>query len=182
MALAIALTSVMSPSAQAQQETTVTGVLRSPVLSVDSERLYASSEFGERARRDIETQGVALAAENEAIRLGLEAEERDLTEKRAEMAPEAFRDLADVFDIKVQRIRREQDAKSKRLNQMLEQARVDFLTAAAPVLEEIMREAGAAIILERRDIFLSANVIDITDVAIERVNAAIGAGEAVEGE
>ena len=51
-----------------------------------------------------------------------------------------------------------------------------FLTAAAPVLEQIMREAGAAVILEQRSVFVSANAIDITKKAIERIDAQLGDG------
>jgi Skp family chaperone for outer membrane proteins len=52
-----------------------------------------------------------------------------------------------------------------------------FLAAAGPVLEQMMREAGAAVILERRSVFVSANAIDITDEAIERLDASVGSGK-----
>ena len=39
-----------------------------------------------------------------------------------------------------------------------------------------MREAGAVVILEKRSLFLSADVIDITDAAIARIDAEIGDG------
>ena len=40
-----------------------------------------------------------------------------------------------------------------------------------------MREAGAAVVLERRSVFIASNAVDITRVAIERLNATIGAGD-----
>ena len=92
------------------------------------------------------------------------------------MDAEAFRSLADVFDEKVQSTRRAQEAKGRELSQLLEKEQIAFLNAAAPVLETLMREAGAAVILERRSVFLSANVIDITDAAIARIDAALGDG------
>ena len=39
-----------------------------------------------------------------------------------------------------------------------------------------MREAGAGVILERRSVLFSANAIDITDIAIQRLDDAIGDG------
>ncbi|MGD9866344.1 MAG: OmpH family outer membrane protein, partial [Pseudodonghicola sp.] len=50
------------------------------------------------------------------------------------------------------------------------------LRAARPVLETLMRETGAGVILERNSVFLSANATDITDEAIARIDAAIGDG------
>ncbi|MFK7869562.1 MAG: OmpH family outer membrane protein [Roseobacter sp.] len=146
--------------------------LQSPVLTVDSERLYAESNYGQNTTREIETRGAELAAENRRIEEELSREEQDLTAQRATLPAADFRDLANAFDEKVQDVRRAQDAKARELNRLLEQRQVAFLTTAGPVLEQLMREAGAAVILERRSIFLSANAIDITQEAIDRLNKA----------
>lgn len=150
--------------------------VRSPVLTVDSDRLYRDSAFGKRVAREIETRGRAMAEENRALEAELETEERSLTAQRAELTPEEFRTLADAFDARVQTIRREREAQNRVLSELLEENRVRFLNAAAPVLEDIMREAGAGIVLERRGVFISANAIDITLVAIERIDASLGDG------
>ncbi|MEX0365310.1 MAG: OmpH family outer membrane protein, partial [Ruegeria sp.] len=70
----------------------------------------------------------------------------------------------------------EREAKSREIAALLDQNRDRFLIAAAPVLESIMREAGAAVILEQRSVFISANAIDITDLAIARIDAVLGDG------
>lgn len=152
---------------QAQQ-----AILQSPVLTVDSERLYAESDYGQNTTREIETRGAELAAENRQIEEALSREEQELTAQRATLPAVDFRDLANAFDEKVQQVRRAQDTKARELNRLLEQRQVAFLTVAGPVLEQLMREAGAAVILERRSIFLSANAIDITQEAIARLNNA----------
>lgn len=114
--------------------------------------------------------GAALAEENSRIQQELEEEEKKLTEMRPNISAEEFRDLADAFDAKVQETRRRQDAKSKELNASLENRRVVFLNSALPVLEQLMRETGAAVVLEQRSVFISSTVIDITQVAIERLD------------
>jgi Skp family chaperone for outer membrane proteins len=149
----------------------VTGTLQSPVLTVDSERLFADSAYGQRVARQIESRGADLAAENRRIEAELAEEERALTERRPEMEPEAFRAAADAFDARVMRVRREQDAKARALAQRGEAARRAFFEAAQPVLQQIMVEAGAAVIVEQRSVFMSLDVIDITDIAIERLDA-----------
>jgi Skp family chaperone for outer membrane proteins len=152
------------------------GLVQSQILTIDSDRLYLDSDFGKAVAQEFDAKGKALAAENRSIEADLTQEERDLTEQRASMDPATFRALADEFDAKVQAIRREQDAKNRALNQELEERRVQFLSAAAPVLEDLMRQTGAAVVLERRMVFLSANAVDITQEAISQLNSALGDG------
>lgn len=152
------------------------GLPESPILTIESDRLFAQSRFGQRIAREIEAETAVLSAENRRIEAELTAEERDLTARRADMAPDAFRALADAFDAKVRDIRRTQDAKARDLTRRSEADRVAFLQVAAPVLEQLMREAGASVILERASVFLSANATDITDLAIGMIDDAIGDG------
>lgn len=150
--------------------------VRSPILTIDSERFYRGSAFGQRVLREIETQTTALSEDNRRIQTELEAEELKLTEQRPDMEPDAFRELADAFDARVEVIRRDREARGRAIANLLEQNRDRFLASAAPVLETIMRDAGAAVILEQRSVFVSANAIDITDLAISRMDALLGDG------
>lgn len=168
----LALLFWLSPGVIAQEA----GIVQSPVLTIDSERMFVTSDFGQRVAQDFEAQGKILEAENSRMEAELMAEEKELTTKRASLPADQFRGLADAFDTKVERIRAQQNAKSRALTQTTDTARRQFLIAARPVLEQLMQEANAAIIVERRSIFLSARAIDITDLAIERLNAQIGDG------
>ena len=149
----------------------------SPILTLDQEALFSDSSLAERISREIEQRGEALAAENREIEAKLVAEELELTEKRPSMDPGEFRELADAFDLKVQALRDEQDAKTRELQRMREQARQNFLRRISPILSEIVRERGAVVVLDRRSVFLSADTIDITQLAIDRINAAFDANE-----
>ncbi len=153
-----------------------TSGVRSPVLVVESDLLFQGSAFGRRISAEVEAESAALAAQNRQIEADLTEEERALTEQRPTLEPEAFRQLADAFDEKVRSIRQEQDAKARALRRRQDVGRAAFLNAAAPVLESMMREAGAAVVLERRSVFLSLNAIDITRDAIARIDAEIGDG------
>lgn len=51
-----------------------------------------------------------------------------------------------------------------------------FFAASLPVLEGIMRETGAGVILDHSTVFLSADVVDITDLAITRIDKVLGDG------
>lgn len=158
------------------------GLPKSAILTINTDRLFAESAFGQRIAVEIEAESAVLAAENRRIEGELSREEQNLTEKRSQMAAEAFRALADEFDAKVQKTRLAQDTKARELAQKREARRVEFLQAVRPVLAELMREAGAGVILERSNVFISANAIDVTDIAVTRIDAIMGDGATAQGD
>ncbi|WP_299983405.1 OmpH family outer membrane protein [uncultured Ruegeria sp.] len=156
------------------------GVPQTDVLTVSSERLFANSRFGQRIFREIEAESALLADENELIVAQLSKEERDLTEKRAELSADEFRPLAEAFDEKVQSHRDGQRAKLDALARRGEEARNQFFEMAQPVLIELLREYGASVVIERANVVLSSGASDITEAAIARIDAAIGDGSTLE--
>lgn len=169
--MALALWPAIAPGQS--EDTFSRGVVQSPILTVDSDRLFTESAYGNAVIAEIEAASLALQAENDQISTELQVEEQDLTDKRSELSPAEFKELADAFDEKAQRIRRERAAKARDLTQRLEQERLTFFNSAVPVLEAIMRESGAAVVLEQRSVFISANAIDITEAAIMRIDAVL---------
>lgn len=149
---------------------------QSPILTLDQDRLFSETLWGKRAAERIETASAELAAENRRIEAELIAEERALTDKRAEMPSEDFRAAAEAFDARVTEIRQTQDAKTREIGQMREAERQRFYAEALPVMSEVLRDRGAVAVLDNRAIFLAADVIDVTDEMIQRIDVAIGAG------
>jgi Skp family chaperone for outer membrane proteins len=179
MAVAVAVIGGAAAAQEAQTGGELTlGQVRSPILTIDPERLYAESLFGQRVADEIRTDAEALDRENQRIEAALTEEERSLTLLRPTMPIEEFRAAAEDFDTRVQAIREAQDAKERSLQQAVQQGQATFLEAATPILAEIMIDAGAAVILDRRSVFLGVGAVDITDRAIEAVNAQIGDGAA----
>jgi Skp family chaperone for outer membrane proteins len=148
----------------------------SPVVTVDQERLFTDSAWGRRVQTEVETRSRVLSAENRQIEEELIAEEQALTDLRQEMEPEAFRERAEAFDAKVQRLRAEQDAKTRELTAFREAERQRFFSEVLEVLTDVVTERGAVVILDQRAIVLSVAAIDITDAAIARIDATMGDG------
>jgi len=147
--------------------------LRSPILTLDQERLFTESAAGRAVLAKLEADTADLAAENRAIEAQLVAEERALTDERGTIAPEDFRAKAEAFDQKVVSIRREQDAKARALAQRRETDQQAFYRQALPLLAELVRERGAVAVLERGAVILSAEQVDITEDAIAMIDARI---------
>lgn len=153
------------------------GLPESAILVIDPNRLFLQSAFGKRVIADIEQEGDTLAEENRRIEGELAEEEKALTEARKGMAPDEFRKQADAFDAKVRQIRSEQEAKAVALVQKRETAERQFLSVARPVLEELMLEARASVMLDTRAVLLSTGVVDVTSEAVRRLDEMIGDGK-----
>ena len=180
--LVVLLLGAVPGLAQQQPAGPAQSQLRSPVLTIDADRLFAETLFGARVRAEVTAAADALAAENRSIEAMLKDEVDRLTEGRATMDVETFRAEADAFDARVQAIRQEQDAKEADLTQALTDGREAFLAAATPVLGQLMIDNGAVVILDRRTVFLGVGLVDITDAAIATINATLGDGSAAPQE
>lgn len=169
--MVLALGLVLSGPAPAQTSTLVP-----QVLTLDQDRFYAGSLYGKALEAKSQATSQALAAENRQLEADLAAEEADLTQKRATMAAAEFQTLADAFDAKVEKLRKDQSAKADALQAQREAGRATFFQNAVPVLADLMRQLGAYAILDHSAVVLAFDSIDVTDRAIAAVDAQIGDG------
>lgn len=153
-----------------------TGVVQSDILVLDPERLMNGTLYGQRLLASIQSERDRLVAHNRSVEAELEREEKSLTERRPKLSAAEFRDLADTFDRKVQQLRQDSERMSRDLERQREIAPVQFMRMIEPVLVEILSDSGGVVIMDVRAVLLRSGVADITDLAIERVNAQIGEG------
>ncbi|MYF87969.1 MAG: OmpH family outer membrane protein [Boseongicola sp. SB0676_bin_33] len=138
-----------------------------PIVVIDRERLLNETRQGALLLAKLDQEAQDLAAENSRILDELTAEERELTDRRAELPPEEFRDLANAFDARVQKLRAETDEKERLLSRAAEEARLRF---SLDVISDIARARGAFVVLDHRDVVLFADAVNITDEAIRQIN------------
>ena len=141
-----------------------------PILTLEVNRIYADSRFGRQTKAKIDADKKTLAAENRNLEVALEAEETALAERRTSMPAAEFQTLAQAFDAKVRDIRQARDAKVRDLSMRQDQAQRAFLDKVKPVLDQIMAEMGAVLLIDRASVILSSPGIDITDLAIRRID------------
>ena len=150
------------------------------ILVLNRDRMYAESAFGGRILADIEQARRALLKENRQIEAELVEEERRLTDKRPGMDAGAFRKLAEDFDTRVETIRQTQDAKAATIADQADKARQIFFETAGPVLRDLVHETDAVLIVDQRSVIASVEAIDITTLAIKRIDARLGADTGLE--
>ncbi len=142
-----------------------------PFRILDEERLLRESRLGIEVLAEIRAAEQALEAENQRLSDELAAEERELTEARAELAPEEFRDRADAFDRRVEEIRAERARLGLELSRRSDSQAQSVFEAALPVLLQMMEDQGLVAILKPEALILGADWIDMTDDAIRALNA-----------
>ena len=164
--------SVTSAGAHAQE----LGRAVSQIVTIDRQSLFSDTQYGRRVVQTVEVERQRLATETRKVEAALLQEERDLTAKRAEMTPEAFRALAKAFDEKVQALRAEGTTREQDFVSTLERQQVEFFEQVGPILGQLVRELGAVVILDRRAILLTTQNIDITKLAVQRIDEVLGDG------
>ncbi len=144
--------------------------------TIDEERLFQQSEFGQRVMAEIEAASRTLEMQNDALLAELTQRETELTETRSEMSVEEFRSAANEFDLFAETTRREQAEKRERLVQFEESERRRFFGATGPILQEVLAEIGGQILIDSRAVVITAPGVDMTPEAIDAIDEAIGDG------
>lgn len=158
------------------QETSVPVQAAGQVLVLDQDRLFSESRFGKAVLARHQAAVQALQQENRRIETDLEAEERDLTDRRSKLPAVEFQGLASEFDAKAEGIRKAQAAKSNDIQRRLDAERQEFVNTVRPVLQALLRESGASLIIDGRAVFFTADGLDVTDTAIARMDQVLGDG------
>ena len=174
--LGILLGVLLSAGVPTEGQSQQIGVVQSDILVLDPDRLFNETLFGQRLNAEYLERRDELIARNRKLEAELEAEEQALSDLREEKTPEDFRTLADAFDAKVQDIRRDSNRAVQDLERSRERAPVVFMRSVEPVLIQIMQDTGGAVLLDLRAVLLRASAIDVTDLAITRIDEQIGDG------
>jgi Skp family chaperone for outer membrane proteins len=163
--------SAPTPPFSAAQPGTGLADVNSPILALDQQFLFEGSAFGQASLSRLEMASRDLQAEIRKIESDLEIEERLLTERRQTLQPAEFQPLAAAFDEKVEQIRAAWGAKDRELKRQRDQDRQTFYETAVPVLAEMMQEMGAVMLVDKANVILSLDRVDITQIAIDRLDA-----------
>ena len=132
------------------------------ILSESKAAKAATKDF-EKIQNDTETEIV------ESDKLMLE-ERNKLIEQQSVIAPEAFEVKAQDYEKKLQNYQVEKQNKLRKLEGVLQTARNEILENVKPILEELSKELGVTVILEKNSVLLSATNMDITDEVIKKLN------------
>ncbi|WP_052245192.1 OmpH family outer membrane protein [Halocynthiibacter namhaensis] len=151
-----------APSVSTQVSTAQSGRPIASLLTIEQDQLYNQSRLGMALEAMLTLERTDLQNENQKIFDALSAEETELVELRKETDQDAFSVLAQAFDLRVQRIRAEQDQKLRDLVRRREDVQKAFFALALPLVAHVTRSRGGLAVIDRRSVILAVENIDIT--------------------
>lgn len=152
------------------------------ILVVDIEAILKRSAAGGAIQSQAEAMRDRFQATFKTREDALLAEERALAELRQELDRETFEARAAAFEAEVRTLRRDRREIGEQVQRVFFGATSELKERLQPILVEIMSERRAGVLLDTREVLLSATALDVTEEAIRRLDAAVSRIELPELE
>lgn len=168
--LAFASLASFAPAASAQGAT---------ILVVDNARVIRDSAGGKDMSAKINAIGQTMQNELAGEASALDAERQSLETRTQNMTREAvaadpqLRTQAEAFAGKAQAFQVKRQRASQELSQTEQAALNNFGVALDPILQQIVDERGADLLLERSVVAYASSSVDVTDLVIQRLDASV---------
>jgi len=143
------------------------------VLVIDVNKLVGLSNIGRAVQEEYETAKYELDNEFEFLKKELIAEELRLSKIRPKTSIAEFRKLAKDFDQRTTEVREAYIERKNNIENILKISRRKILEASVPYLKQILNQNNATVLIRKDQTVLSANGVDITDLAINTINKSL---------
>ena len=143
------------------------------VLVIDVNKLVGLSNIGRAVQEEYETAKYELDNEFEFLKKELIAEELRLSKIRPKTSIAEFRRLAKDFDQRTTEVREAYIERKNNIENILKISRRKILEASVPYLKQILNQNNATVLIRKDQTVLSANGVDITDLAINTINKSL---------
>jgi len=142
------------------------------VLVVDLDRALRESAAAVAQREREAAERRALREKLDGMKRALEEEEAEMVVLRDTLPREAFDKRVEDFDQRVRTARRVAQEEAAALQARIAAAQTALRAAAQPLMEALMRERGAVLVIDRNTALAVAPAFDATDALIARLDAA----------
>lgn len=146
------------------------------VLIMNEERIIAESQVGQHVATRMQAIRAEMDAELQALLTPIQEENDRLNAETASLTPDAIQQRPDLMQ-RIQALNtqaQQAEALRQRLAQELQatqrQAMRPVLEALQAVLQEVVAERGAQILIDRSAVVYADPSIDVSDSVIERLN------------
>ncbi len=167
LAMLVALT-VLAPLALAQTK----------VIVIDQARIEAESKAGQSLRTALTTIESQMQNEMAPLATAFQSAQSALQAKAANKTAEdiqadtALQEEAKSLQAEAARISRERDVRAAELRMTTRKASAAYRDALKPVLDQVMAEEQADIMVDASQIVLAGDGVDVTDKVIAKLDAA----------
>ncbi|MEM0986055.1 MAG: OmpH family outer membrane protein [Pseudomonadota bacterium] len=147
------------------------------IIVIDQARIEAESKAGQSLRSALGTIEGQMQNEMAPMATDFQSKQSALQAKAANMTPEAMQadaalqEEAKAIQTQAAQIARERDVRATELRMTTGKASMAYREALLPVLEAVMAEEGADIILDASQVVLAGDAVDVTAKAIAKLDA-----------
>ena len=140
------------------------------IIVVDRQAILRASNVGQDIVRQVQTYTTAAEREFKAQQDALQKESQTLQQQVAILAPDVRAQKIRAFQAKEAAFKQKVEARQSLIQGGVLQARQQVEKALGPILQGIMQERGANILLDRAAVVLGMVDIDVTKLTVDRLN------------
>ena len=130
------------------------------------------SKAGQDIQRQVRAFAQQLAGEKASTEKSLQAEEQQLQQQVAILAPDVRAKKVQAFQAKAQGAQASIQRRAQMIDAGVQQAQGVMSQALGPILQQVMKERGANLVVLKQAILIAdSNTFDITGDVITRLNA-----------
>jgi Skp family chaperone for outer membrane proteins len=147
------------------------------ILMIDMRRIMALSKVGQDIQRQVETLKQQATRDLNGEGAALKSEETQLQQQAAILAPDVKARRIKDFQVRATAFQRKVQQRGGFIQGGVMKAQQQIEQALGPILQGIMKERGATILLDRSSILLAPNSIDVTQLVIQRLDMKLPAAK-----
>jgi Skp family chaperone for outer membrane proteins len=140
------------------------------ILVVDRQAILRISKVGQDIVRQVNALTASAEAQFRAQRDALQKEEQTIAQQDAILAPDVRAQKRKAFEAKVADFQKKVQARQSMIQGGVLNARRQVEGALGPILQGIMAERGANLLIDRQDVVLAMMDVDVTRVTIQRLD------------
>lgn len=164
---------VVAPAAHAQNAPAAQPAMKTPapkILVIDRSAILRGSKVGEDIARQVRDYTMAAEKEFKSESDGLRRERAELEQQAAILSADAKQKKIAAFQAKAEAFQKKVQDRQELIQGGVIKARQQVEQALAPVLQGVMAERGANLLMDRSVIILGTVDIDVTPLVIDRLN------------
>jgi outer membrane protein len=140
------------------------------ILVVDRQAILRLSKVGQDIVRQVNSLTTSAESQFKAEKDSLQKEEQTLAQQGAILAPDVRAQKQKAFESKVAAFQKKVQDRQSMIQGGVMNARRQVETALGPILQGILSERGANLLLDRQEVVLATVDIDVTRVTIQRLD------------
>lgn len=146
------------------------GVPIPKILVVDRQAILRLSKVGQDIVRQVNAMTTSAETQFRAEKNSLQKEEQTLAQQGAILAPDVRAQKQKAFEGKVAVFQKKVQTRQEMIQGGVLNARRQVEAALGPILQGIMAERGANLLIDRQDVVLAMMDVDVTKLTIQRLD------------